>query len=70
MIMDWITFPIFLAILCLIAKWLHNELKEAKMARIEASFERREMLKSIKNIEEQVTDLDKVLHPIEKRHFR
>jgi hypothetical protein len=70
MIMSWTMFIIFLIILSVIIKWLRNELSEAKNARVKAELDRREMLQAIKVIETEVTDLHKVLHPIEKRHFR
>lgn len=68
--MSWLQFIIFLSILGAVIKWVYKEIQEAKQARIDAIKDRKEMLQSIKKIEEEITDIDKVLHPIEKRHFR
>jgi len=68
--MDWIQFIIFIVMLGTLIRLLYKESVERKNAREQDSSDRKEMMQSIKNIEIQVTDLDKVLHPPEKRHFR
>lgn len=68
--MGWFQFIIFLALIAIIFRWLRKEFKASKIAREQAATDRKEMLQSIKKIEVSIVDLDKVLNPIEKRHFR
>lgn len=65
--MEWLQFVGYIAAIFAALKWL---LSEFKIYRTAADKERKELHSSIKNIEKEVTELHKVLHPIEKRHSR
>jgi hypothetical protein len=65
--MEWFRFLGYLIAIFTGIKWV---LLELKFFKDKAEIDRREMLQSMKNIEKEVSDLHKVIHPIEKRHFR